>query len=129
MDFDKYTPICPDCNKNRLQQETDEETKLICSVCGHNYFYYKGELISTRTGNDRKEEANNSHSTKRQQEIEIKRHDCVLCRACLITCPHNAIIEDVDKRELYVREKLCTLCGRCIEVCNYEAIAYKTKEL
>ncbi|MCE1167226.1 MAG: 4Fe-4S binding protein [Sphingobacteriia bacterium] len=128
MDFDKDIPFCPDCNNIRLHPDKNEETTLTCMECGRNFFYYKGEIIPTKKDIWKDKQTSSSHSLKKHQKININSTDCVLCRACTKSCPHNAIIEDTVMKRLFVKETLCTLCGRCIEVCNYEAISYTTKE-
>ncbi|MGD9676882.1 MAG: FAD-binding protein [Vulcanibacillus sp.] len=45
---------------------------------------------------------------------------CILCGACLDTCPHEALSSGDDKVEVNV--DLCTECGACIDACPTNAI-------
>jgi NAD-dependent dihydropyrimidine dehydrogenase PreA subunit len=48
--------------------------------------------------------------------------DCILCLACLVGCPADAIEEGSTKCE--IDEELCIDCGTCEANCPSEAIVF-----
>jgi len=56
--------------------------------------------------------------------IEIIAEKCVGCKACLKSCPYEAI-EMQDK--IAVINDNCTLCGACVESCKFDAILLRVQ--
>jgi ferredoxin len=54
------------------------------------------------------------------RKIELITSSCILCGACLPTCPTDAI--DMNSEMLSIEEPLCYGCGRCEVVCPTSAL-------
>ena len=62
----------------------------------------------------------NPESQKSEPEVMYYRDSCVLCGQCLIHCPQQAIIHDVE-RGFVTDEQICLHCGTCANTCIYHA--------
>lgn len=60
--------------------------------------------------------------------ISIDRRKCILCEACVETCPVHIFF--MTNSEVRVRnEEECMVCGHCVSVCPVEAVIHKGLDL
>ncbi len=55
--------------------------------------------------------------------IEIDRHKCTLCLACVSACPANALADNENRPQISFTERACVQCGLCKSVCPEKAVA------
>jgi len=61
-------------------------------------------------------------------DISIDRRKCILCEACVETCPVHIFF--MPNSEVQVRhEEECMTCGHCVSVCPVEAVIHKGLDL
>jgi len=60
--------------------------------------------------------------------IEIRENACVVCGACVKSCPFGAI--SLEENTAVIDETKCVLCGACVDSCKFDAIVLrKTHEV
>lgn len=57
--------------------------------------------------------------------IKIDRDKCVLCEACVASCPNGALSSG---DEICIDEEKCILCGACVNNCPMEAITLEKEQ-
>ncbi|MEW5722973.1 MAG: 4Fe-4S binding protein [Thermodesulfobacteriota bacterium] len=53
--------------------------------------------------------------------VEIEK--CILCSACALRCPANAIVVSKDEGTLVLDPYRCIVCGECVAVCPSECLS------
>ncbi|MHA1378890.1 MAG: glycyl-radical enzyme activating protein [Candidatus Helarchaeota archaeon] len=62
----------------------------------------------------------NPESQKTQPQISYFRERCLLCGACVKSCPNKAI--QLTKNGVIRNEDLCLICGSCVEACSNQVM-------
>jgi nitroreductase/NAD-dependent dihydropyrimidine dehydrogenase PreA subunit len=61
-------------------------------------------------------------------KISIDREKCILCEACVETCPYHIFF--TENSEIHLRhEEECIRCGHCMAVCPVEAVTHPALDL
>lgn len=56
------------------------------------------------------------------QDVSMDREKCVDCTVCVALCPTEALIRNVENKEVeFIKEK-CIACGICLRACPYGAM-------
>lgn len=58
--------------------------------------------------------------------VEIITDKCVGCKACIRSCPFEAIY--MEEKTAVIDLDKCTLCGACVDTCKFEAILLRRDE-
>jgi len=61
-------------------------------------------------------------------DISIDRRKCILCEACIETCPVH-IFSMADSEIRVHHEEECMVCGHCVSVCPVEAVIHRGLDL
>ncbi len=62
------------------------------------------------------------------KKISIDREKCILCEACVETCPYH-IFFLIDSEIRLRHEEECIACGHCVAVCPVEAVTHPGLDL
>jgi len=54
--------------------------------------------------------------------LEVDKHKCTLCLACVGACPESALLDAKDRPQLRFIERNCVQCGLCAKTCPEDAI-------
>ncbi len=62
------------------------------------------------------------------KKISIDQEKCILCEACVETCPYHIFFS--ENSEIHLRhEEECIACGHCVAVCPVEAVIHPALDL
>ena len=61
-------------------------------------------------------------------DISIDREKCILCEACVETCPVHIFFMTNSEVRVH-HEEQCMACGHCVSVCPVEAVIHKGLDL
>ena len=68
----------------------------------------------------------NPESHKFENEILYNTERCILCGACVASCPKGCH-EISEGKHVFHREN-CDLCGKCVDACHNNALSFAAKE-
>ncbi len=61
-------------------------------------------------------------------EISIDRGKCILCEACIETCPLHIFFREESEVQIH-HEEQCITCGHCVAVCPVDAMIHQGVDL